>query len=517
VFADELSEQANEVFRAALQAVSAVTLIDKSVQMSNSGQLVFGNSQTPLLRTGTPPPSGSTNSSAVAARATTHHVEFLPANFDRIVMVGAGKASGELTRQFCRRLSELNPVGLPISGWVNVADNDPVTNPAADTQAASAKATISDSVRIFPARPVNENLPTPRVLEGTQQVLSLVRQLGPRDLCVSIISGGGSALLCAPMDGISLEDKRWVGRELARRGATIEQINRVRQQLSLVKGGRLIAQRRQGAWVSLILSDVLGDPWPLIASGPTIPQADNPSLALDTLLELGLDSSSTPAAIWRVLQTAASRSVQPQGDHQTSNMFASRDQLPAYHCLLGNLQTAVLGGAVVAEPWFTTTTEVQRQAQETVQETFEHLVTWLLASRSSRQRRALVRGGEPTLQLQGPAGCGGRNSHLVLSVIDRLLRLPDSDFFQLPRFCLLVAGTDGEDGSAPGAGGWVNDRMIGVLREQRIDVTPYLVSYDAFSFFRRWQTTCETGATLTNVGDLQIALVAAEPAFSAVK
>lgn len=470
MFADHLSDFVQQTFLAGIQAVSPAQLIQDSMSIDSDRFLTFH-----------PQPT---------------HFDLKPYDlkqYDRIVIVGAGKASGGLARELLARLQPALTPTQKVLGWINVADNDPGS---------------SGSVRIFPARPVNSNLPTARVVEGTEQIVSLVKQLAPRDLCIALISGGGSALLCAPAPGLTLEDKQWVGRALSQQRATIEQINQVRRQLSAVKGGRLLQYRGGGDWVTLILSDILGDPLHLIASGPTIPQENSPQQALDTLAELGFNEANTPERIWSYLQQQ--RLCLTAGSIQNA--------WSAQHLLIGNLPRSIEACATkAAHDGWATHQEIQTQLDQSVGETADHFVAWLTDPVARSDRRALIRGGEPVLRLDRPPGIGGRNLHLVLSVADRLLNLPKDQFFSLPKFCLLSAGTDGEDGSAPVAGGWLNDRLLSCLREQRDEVSHYLNSYDAFSFFNRYQATCNPGPTGTNVGDLQLLFTSPEPAFSAVK
>ena len=128
-------------------------------------------------------------------------------------------------------------------------------------------------IHLHAARPAGVNEPTPEGVAGALEILRLVESLGPDDLCLCLISGGGSALMPAPVEGITLADKLAVTRHLSAAGANIEQLNTVRKQLSRIKGGGLLRACRAGRLVSLIISDVLGDPLDVIASGPTVPDS----------------------------------------------------------------------------------------------------------------------------------------------------------------------------------------------------------------------------------------------------
>ena len=162
-----------------------------------------------------------------------------------------------------------------VTGWVNV--------PADCVEPTRC-------VQLHAARPASVNEPKPEGVAGTQEILRLLGQLGPRDLCLCLISGGGSALLPAPRDALSLETKVALTREISARGGSIEQLNGVRRELSTIKGGGLVRACRAGQLVSLILSDVLGDDLEIIASGPTVNRQPTPRLALKVLEDLQLTS-----------------------------------------------------------------------------------------------------------------------------------------------------------------------------------------------------------------------------------
>jgi hydroxypyruvate reductase len=155
-----------------------------------------------------------------------------------------------------------------VSGWINV--------PADCVRALSA-------IHLHAARPAGVNEPTPEGVFGTEKILQIVSSLHDNDLCICLLSGGGSALLPAPIDGISLSEKQALTRYLSAAGANIEELNTVRKQLSQIKGGGLARRCRAGNLVTLIISDVLGDPLDVIASGPTVP---NSTTAVDALTVL---------------------------------------------------------------------------------------------------------------------------------------------------------------------------------------------------------------------------------------
>jgi glycerate 2-kinase len=169
----------------------------------------------------------------------------------RIAVVGAGKAAGAMAAALEEVLGERVLTNKNVAGWVNVPD---------DCVLPTAR------VHVHAARPAGVNEPRSEGVEGTWRMLELVGSLGPEDLCFCVLSGGGSALLPAPAQGISLDHKVRVTRLVSGAGANIEQLNMVRRQLSRVKGGGLARACHAGRLITLIISDVLGDPLDVIAS-----------------------------------------------------------------------------------------------------------------------------------------------------------------------------------------------------------------------------------------------------------
>jgi len=175
----------------------------------------------------------------------------------RLIVVGAGKASAALATALHQQIFQHLPRGSPeVVGWINVPEG-----------------TFEEQlpgIRLFSARPSGLNIPTQAAIEGTRQILRLVSTASRQDVVLCLLSGGGSALLVAPQSGISLAEKQAVARHIAAAGGDIRQLNAVRQSLSQVKGGGLARACTAGRLISLILSDVLGDPLEWIASGPTV-------------------------------------------------------------------------------------------------------------------------------------------------------------------------------------------------------------------------------------------------------
>ena len=182
----------------------------------------------------------------------------------RIVVVGAGKAGAGMAAAVEEALGE-DLVMEKVRGWVNVP---------ADCLRPLAK------IQLHAARPAGVNEPTLEGVEGSERILKMVSELTSDDLCLVLISGGGSALLPAPKPPLTLNDKQAVTRFLMNNGATIQELNAVRKRLSRIKGGNLARASRAGQLISLIISDIVGDPLDMIASGPTYPDPTTDEEAL---------------------------------------------------------------------------------------------------------------------------------------------------------------------------------------------------------------------------------------------
>jgi len=239
----------------------------------------------------------------------------------RIAVVGAGKAGAGMAAAVEEVLGEKLLADKQLAGWVNVP---------ADCVRPLKR------IRLHAARPPGVNEPRPEGVIGTQEILRLVGSLGPNDLCLCLISGGGSALMPAPVEGISLEDKLEVTRYLSAAGANIEQLNTVRKQLSRIKGGGLARACGAGRLVALILSDVLGDPLDVIASGPTVEDSTTPGQALHVLEQFAARDGGVPESVFDYLERKQQSPPEPPRCEVTN-------------LIIGNNATAVDAAAREAE------------------------------------------------------------------------------------------------------------------------------------------------------------------------
>ncbi|RMG39899.1 MAG: DUF4147 domain-containing protein [Planctomycetota bacterium] len=460
---EPLDEEALAIWRAAVRAVDSERLVRQHVRSDGDTLHIAGRT----------------------LRAADH---------DRLVVVGAGKAGAGMAAAFEAALA---PRWLDrLEGWVNVPA--PCVRPL-------------QRIHLHPARPAGRNEPTEEAVRGTRRILRLVRDTGPRDVCVVLLSGGGSALLTAPLEGITLRDMQLLTRALMESGADIRELNCVRKQLSAVKGGKLALSCGAGTLITLIISDVIGDPLDVIASGPTYPDATTPEQALAVLKRHGLDRDPRFAHVVQFLRSRAAQQPDAGSRPRASSGHGPeghsgqgpRDTPWGEHVVIGNNRTAVQAAADEARRrgWRIAVLEwdVAGEAESTGRRL---LRTTREIQRAAGGPAAIISGGEPTVILppyDGPRR-GGRNQQLVLAA------LCDAWDTGLAGLCLLSGGTDGEDGPTDAAGAIVDETRRERARAAGLDPTAFLRVANAYPFFERIGGLIKTGPTHTNVMDVRVAL-----------
>ncbi len=413
--------------------------------------------------------------------------EFDVRSLRRLIVVGAGKAGGGMARGLERALGA-DLVDEKVSGWVNVP---------ADCVMPLRRIHLHD------ARPAGLNEPTAAGVIGSERILELVAGLGADDLCLVLLSGGGSALLPLPVPEISLADKQSMTRTLSRNGATIHELNAVRKRLSRIKGGGLVRAAQAGQMIALIISDVVGDPLDVIASGPTVCDHGTAAEALAVLERLaGRNAGSDiPQSIWNELQRQAA-----------ANRPAPESRVVCRNCIIGNNETALTAAIDQARLLGYDVHSLGSDRQGIARDVGVDLAERCLALRptvanaapsADRQSVCLIGGGEPVVQLAPTTRPrrGGRNQEVALSA---LCRLWDED---LEGIAILSGGTDGEDGPTDAAGATCSAAVRDPAKGRHLDPFDALSINDSHTFFAAAGGLLKTGPTHTNVMDLQVAVV----------
>jgi len=455
--ADEsgLRRHAEAIWRAGVQAVDSGRLMRQAIRCSGSA-LMMGQETIDLETIG------------------------------RVAVVGGGKAGAGMAAAFEEILGR-NLVDEKVTGWVNVPEDC---------------LRFTRTIHLHPARPAGVNEPTASGVEGSDRILQIVSSLAEDDLCVVLLSGGGSALLPAPIDDITLGDKLQVTRLLMESGAAIDELNCVRKHLSRIKGGGLARACRAGRLVTLIISDVVGDRLDVIASGPTVVDRSTAADALAVLRKYAGASDDVPHAVREAIQrrTDATQVTHIDPDKRRSAIVRN--------VIIGNNATALQAAARQAVELGYSVRSLGSENRGVAREVGVELARRCLSIRDDNSPLdapvCLLSGGEPVVHLV-PTDCprkGGRNQELVLA---GLMQLWDAG---LERIVLLSGGTDGEDGPTDAAGAVIDQTVLDRARRRRMDPCEFLAINNSYPFFEQTGGLLLTGPTHTNVMDLRVALVA---------
>jgi hydroxypyruvate reductase len=325
---------------------------------------------------------------------------------------------------------------------------------------------------------------------GAQSVLQAVQGLGPEDLVIALISGGGSALMALPVEGLTLADKQAVNRALLASGATISEMNAVRKHLSRIKGGRLAAAAAPAQVVTLAISDVPGDDPAVIASGPTVPDPTTFSDARSIISRYCVELP--PAVAARLKEEADETPKSGQLPHTAFRMVATPSmalRAAAEEASRWGLAPLILGDALEGE-----SREVGTVMAGIAKSVAMHGLP-------IERPAVLLSGGETTVSI-GPegAGRGGRNTEFLLALAVAL---------GSTKGIWAVAGdTDGIDGTEDAAGAFVAPDTLARARAAGQDPHGVLDSHDSYGLFDSIGDLIRTGPTLTNVNDIRAILIA---------
>jgi len=386
----------------------------------------------------------------------------LPEMDGRVFGLGIGKASIPMMEALAER--------IPLAGGLAV------------TKFASVPSTSPGIIReSFTVLEGGHPVPDARSLHAGERVLEFVSSLEEKDTLVCLISGGGSALVTAPY--VPLEDLQTLTSLLLASGAPIDEINTLRRQLDRVKGGGL-ARATRAKIISLILSDVIGNPLEAIASGPTVRDPTTKVDAIAILKKYSIEEK-VPKSILDVLLSVPSLAVASNGatiTERVQNIVIGDNKLAALAALEQAKQEGFHAEIL--------TNELQGEARDAGRE----LAHRLREEGSKRTRPfCLIAGGETTVTIMGE-GKGGRNQELALSAVDNLRGVENS--------MLVALATDGDDGPTDAAGAVVTEESAQRAEALGLDAADYLSRNASYPFFEALGDLLKTGPTGTNVNDL---------------
>jgi glycerate 2-kinase len=436
----QLRQYAREIWEAALHAANPSTSLHNAIQVSDGVLSVAG--------------------------------QRLPLN-GRLIVVGAGKAAARMAQV----VEEI--AGNHITGGLVVTKH--------------GHGLPLKRIRLVEAGHPIPDEPGVRAVRDTQKLLA---GLTANDIVLCLISGGGSALWPAPAEGITLEEKQQVTQLLLRAGATIQELNGVRKHLSAIKGGQLARWASPARVISLIMSDVIGDPLDFIASGPTAPDTTSFHDALATIHKYGVQPAT--AILGRL--EAGSRGQIPENPKPGDPLFRNVDNR-----IIANNRLLVDAASMKAkELGFNTLilgTELEGEAKDAAR--FLSVIGREVARSGNpiRQPACLLTAGETTVAVRG-SGMGGRNQEMALAWAIASASHPEQT-----SCCFASVATDGTDGPTDAAGGLVDPLTCARAVQQGLDPLKFLEENNSYDFLKATGDLIVTGPTQTNLMDIQILLV----------
>ncbi len=338
-------------------------------------------------------------------------------------------------------------------------------------------------------------LPDANSIHSAEEILDVLRGARESDLVICVISGGGSAILELPVDGISLDNLRVTTDTLLRSGATINEMNAIRKHLSQVKGGQLGRYANGAHIVSLILSDVIGSPIDTIASGPTAPDSTTYADALDVIDRRGLRTQS-PVSVIHHLERGTHGEI-PETPKGNDPMFARvqnvivADNTIACNAALEASRERGFNALLLSS-------FIQGQAREIAKMLAAIAKEIAQSNRPVPRPACIIVGGETTVSIRG-TGTGGRCQELALAAAIEIAGIDNG--------VILAGGTDGTDGPTDAAGAIVDGTTVVRAAERGLDARAFLSNNDAYHFFQPLDDLIMTGPTNTNVNDVMLTLV----------
>ncbi len=438
---ERLRSDCREIFAAALQAARADSAVERTLGLEGGSLTVAGE---PYETT----PGGS------------------------VFVVGFGKASAYMAAAAGRKLGGRLAGGLVSTKYGHGCG--------------------SGQVRVVEA---GHPVPDGAGMKAAREIMALAHGAGEGDLILCLISGGGSALLPLPADGITLDEKMAATELLLRCGAGIREVNALRKHISAIKGGQLARAAHPARVLNLIVSDVIGDPLETIASGPTVPDATTFEDCLAIVRRRDL-ASALPQAVMDRLEAGARGEVEETPKPGDAVFGRVRSCIIASNAVA--LRAAERHAVELGYNARVVSDTVEGEARE-VAAKLVRLAKDVAAGREGPARPAcLLVGGETTVTVHGK-GRGGRNQELVLAAALEL--------DEMPGVVLLGAGTDGTDGPTDAAGAFADGKTAGRARALGIDGRAFLEENDSYRFFHSLGDLHLTGPTGTNVMDITVFLV----------
>jgi glycerate 2-kinase len=403
-----------------------------------------------------------------AVRSAFAKIKLPLKDFDRVFLLAAGKAGVAMAAAVERILGERLTGGLVVTKHGHMT-------------AKLKKLSILES-----GHPV----PDEAGLAASAQVIHLLRELNARDLLIFAVSGGASALLPAPAEPITLQEKGKLTELLLRAGANIFELNTVRKHISSLKGGQLAAWAYPASVVSLLLSDVIGDNIEVIGSGPTAPDPSTFTDAIQIIKHYKLEDHVPQSVLARLERGAAG--LLPETPKPGDPLFRN-----VHNLIVGSNRLALKAAASQAKKLGYSPVILSSTMQGETREVARVHAEILRESTSSRSPICFLSGGETTVTVKGQ-GKGGRNQEFALAAAIAIDGLKD--------VLVLSVGTDGTDGPTDAAGAVALGNTVSRAKAAGLNAYKHLQENNAYSFFDPLGDLIRTGPTGTNVMDIHLML-----------
>jgi glycerate 2-kinase len=394
------------------------------------------------------------------------------ADYKNVYVIGAGKASAAMARAVEEILGERIKAGVINVKYDHTLPLDFIT-----------------------LNEAGHPVPDEAGLIGTQEIVELLEKTGEKDLVLCLISGGGSALLPFPAEGITLDEKRQLTQLLLDIGCNIQEMNVLRKHVSRVKGGRLARLAYPATLVTLILSDVIGDDLDSIASGPTVPDRSTYADCLRILKKYSVQDK-VPEAILDHLKRGLEGAVRETPKVNDPAFIKTQNVIVASNSLA--LQAAKHKADELGYRSLVLSSSIEGEAKDVALDHVAIAKEILRTDQPVSKPACVISGGETTVTIRGK-GKGGRNQEFVLAAAIAI----DG----LEKVVVLSGGTDGTDGPTDAAGAFADGTTITRAMNQGLDAQKYLQNNDSYSFFDPLGDLLKTGPTFTNVMDLRLVLV----------
>jgi glycerate-2-kinase len=413
--------------------------------------------------------------------------EYNLSQFDKIYIIGGGKASAEMALSLEKIL--LNLEDIDYEGIINIPE----------TQKSKLKFQNSKLSFNYASHPV----PNLNGFKGVLSMMKLIEESSEQDLIICLISGGGSALLPLPKNNIKIKDLQKINSLLLASGASIQEINTIRKHISEFKGGNLakkVYNSSQASLITLIISDVVGDNLDSIASGPTVPDITTYQDALNILKKYNL-LEKIPVSIKKHLEKGLNNTdlENPKPDNRCFSKV--------YNYLIGSVASAVhevkslLNTQNYQIHYFSN--NVVGEAREFGQNLQDLLFPYVKKNLDLNKQKkiALIGTGELTVTIKGK-GIGGRNQEMLLSFLNNI---KDKELRYL--FLIIGVNLDGIEGNSKAMGALADNFLLDQMISLKVDPKKFLLENDSNAFFKKFGCEIITGPTGCNVNDLILILI----------